>query len=143
MRLSTVLAGMIAEGSTNDGGVDLGNIGSEALENVVDYCNKHANSIPSAALISSSSFNIAPFEEPEEWERKLVDRLSQDAFFDLIEAADFLGMDRLVDVTCYKIADMMKGKMPDQIRKVFNIKNDYTKKEEAEILWELDWAFDD
>ncbi|KAF8679233.1 hypothetical protein HU200_046007 [Digitaria exilis] len=141
-RLSTVLAGMIAGGSTDDNGTDLKQIGSEALENVVDYCNKHANSIPSAARISSSiSFNTAPFKEPEEWERKFVDRLSHDALFDLVEAANFLGMDRLLDITCHKISEMMKGKSPDQIRDVFNIKNDYTKEELEEIRQELAWAF--
>ena len=38
------------------------------------------------------------------------------------------------------VADMMKGKTPEEIREIFNIKNDFTK-EEDEIRRENQWAF--
>ncbi|MBA0675637.1 hypothetical protein Goari_017172 [Gossypium aridum] len=37
---------------------------------------------------------------------------------------------------------MMKGKSPVEIRKTFNIKNDFTPEEEEEIRRENAWAFD-
>jgi S-phase kinase-associated protein 1 len=37
---------------------------------------------------------------------------------------------------------MMKGKTPDEIRKLFNIKNDFTLEEEEEIRRENRWAFE-
>ncbi|OEL15935.1 hypothetical protein BAE44_0023046 [Dichanthelium oligosanthes] len=109
-RLSTVLANMIA-GGCSEGGIKLEDIGSEALEKVVDYCNKHANSDPSTAASSSRRVYISPSKELEGWNR------SQDALFDLVEAADSLKIEGLLDVACRKIADMMKGKTPAQIRK--------------------------
>nr|TKW35935.1 hypothetical protein SEVIR_2G407900v2 [Setaria viridis] len=137
-RLSKHLAEKIA-GGCSDGGIELENIGPEALEKVVDYCNKHD---PYAAASSSRrSFYTAPSKELEEWDRKLVDRLSQDALFDLVEAADSLKMDGLLDVTCRKLADMMKGKTTAQIRETFNIENDFTKEQEEEIRREHAWAF--
>ena len=44
--------------------------------------------------------------------------------FQLILAANYLDIKGLLHVTCGKVADMMKGKTPEQIRKTFNIKND-------------------
>ncbi|KAG2638478.1 hypothetical protein PVAP13_2NG597400 [Panicum virgatum] len=133
---------MIADGCS-DGGIKLEKIGSETLEKVVDYCNKHANPVPSAASSSSSSFLSAPSKELEDWDRKLVDCLSQDALFNLTEASDSLIMDGLLDLTCRKIADLMKGKTIDEMHKMFNIKNDFTKEQEQEIRREHAWAFGD
>ncbi|XP_066396539.1 SKP1-like protein 1B [Miscanthus floridulus] len=137
-RLSKFLKEKIARGST-DGGIQLEKIGSEALEKVVDYFNKHADSDPSGI----SFVDTAASEDLKEWDRKLVDGLRMGAFFDLVQAADYLGMAGLVDVTCHKLADMMKGKTPVQIREMFNIKNDYTPEQEKEVCLENAWAFDD
>ncbi|KAF8668803.1 hypothetical protein HU200_052000 [Digitaria exilis] len=57
------------KGCSDDGGFKPENICSETLEMVVDYCNKHAKSISSAAL-SSSNFNTAPSKKPEEAARR-------------------------------------------------------------------------
>lgn len=51
----------------------------------------------------------------------------------------------LLDVTCKTVANMIKGKTPEEIRKTFNIKNDFTEEEEAQVvispiiclLWEM------
>lgn len=143
-RLSKFLADKIARGCSDDDGIELQSIGSEALEKVVDYCNRHDPSASAASIIRGRSFYAAPSKDLEEWEdRKLVERLSQDALFDLVEAADFLKMDGLLDVTCRKIADMMKGKTTAQIRETFNIKSDFTEEQEEEIRQEHAWAFDD
>jgi S-phase kinase-associated protein 1 len=96
---------------------------------VVDYFNKHADSDPSGI----SFVDTAASEDLKEWDRKLVDGLRMGAFFDLVQTADYLGMAGLVDVTCRKLADMMKGKTPVQIREMFNIKNDYTPEQEKEV----------
>lgn len=40
----------------------------------------------------------------------------------------------LLDVTCKTVANMIKGKTPEEIRKTFNIKNDFTEEEEAQVL---------
>ncbi|KAE8717485.1 protein FD-like [Hibiscus syriacus] len=57
-------------------------------------------------------------------------------------AANFLNIKELLDLTCKTVADMMRGKTPEQIRKTFHIKNDYTPEEEDEVRRENSWAFD-
>ena len=38
-----------------------------------------------------------------------------------------------MDVTCKTVANMIKGKTPEEIRKTFNIKNDFTPSEEEQV----------
>ena len=36
-------------------------------------------------------------------------------------------------MTCKTVANMIKGKTPEEIRKTFNIKNDFTPSEEEQV----------
>lgn len=58
-----------------------------------------------------------------------------------MQASNFLDIKSLFDLTCQKVADMMKGKQPEEIRKIFDIENDFTPEEEDEIRAEYKWAF--
>lgn len=49
-----------------------------------------------------------------------------------IQAAHYLNIKSLLNLTCRTVADMIKGKTPEEIRKTFNIKNDFTP----------EWAFE-
>ena len=40
------------------------------------------------------------------------------------------------------VANMIKGKTPEEIRKTFNIMNDFTPEEEEEVRRENQWAFE-
>jgi S-phase kinase-associated protein 1 len=46
----------------------------------------------------------------------------------------------LLDLACAKIASMIKGQTPEQIRKTFHIQNDFTPEEEAAVRTENIWA---
>uniref|UniRef100_A0A453DQ95 SKP1 component dimerisation domain-containing protein n=1 Tax=Aegilops tauschii subsp. strangulata TaxID=200361 RepID=A0A453DQ95_AEGTS len=59
-----------------------------------------------------------------------------------IVAANYLNIKGLLDLTCQKVADMMKGRTVEEISKTFDIKNDFTKEEEEEVRKENQWAFE-
>ena len=53
----------------------------------------------------------------------------------ILQAANYLDIKGLLDVTCKTVANMIKGKSPEEIRKTFNIKNDFTPAEEEQVCW--------
>ena len=50
-----------------------------------------------------------------------------------MQAANYLNIKPLLDLTCKTVADMIKGKTPEEIRAHFNIQNDFTPEEEEEV----------
>lgn len=70
------------------------------------------------------------------------DKLDQAQMFNLILAANYLNYPQLLDATCGVVANMCKNKSPEEIRQTFNIKNDFTPEEEAEVRRENNWAIE-
>ncbi|GJN00634.1 hypothetical protein PR202_ga17830 [Eleusine coracana subsp. coracana] len=109
-----------------DNGSPLPNVTATILSKVLEYCKKHvqANKAGSedAAAAGASSSSTSNNSD-----------VDQATLFDLILAANYLDIKGLLDLTCQTVADMIKGKTPEQIRQTFNIKNDFTPEEEAEI----------
>ncbi|CAN6219173.1 unnamed protein product [Urochloa humidicola] len=143
--LSQTIRHMIEDGCT-DGGVPLPNVTGKILAMVIEYCNKHASSGAEADAAGEGSSSSAAAAVPSTEELKKFDdgflEVDQVTLFDLILAANYLDVKGLLDITCQKVADMMKGKQPEEIREIFQIENDFTPEEEAEIRKENQWAFE-
>jgi len=60
--------------------------------------------------------------------------------FELVTAANFMDIKPLLDLTCYAVAVMIKGKSADEIRSIFNISADFTPDEEHQVQQENKWA---
>ena len=66
--------------------------------------------------------------------------VEQEVLFELILAANYMDIKPLLDLTCATVASMIKGKTPEEIRKTFNIVNDFTPEEEAQVREENKWC---
>nr|XP_051191014.1 SKP1-like protein 14 [Lolium perenne] len=72
------------------------------------------------------------------------------AFICISIEVNYLDIKELLDLTCQTVVYMIKGKgadminrkTPEEIRKTFNIKNDFTKEDDYQIRWENQWAFE-
>uniref|UniRef100_A0A2K5XYE4 S-phase kinase-associated protein 1 n=1 Tax=Mandrillus leucophaeus TaxID=9568 RepID=A0A2K5XYE4_MANLE len=73
------------------------------------------------------------------WDQEFL-KVDQGTLFELILAANYLNIKGLLDVTCKTVANMIKRKTPEEIRKTFNIKNDFTEEEEAQVRKENQWC---
>ena len=65
--------------------------------------------------------------------------VGRETLFNLISAANFLDIPSLLDLTCAKVATMLKGKTPEQVKESFNIEGDFTPEEEAKVNAENPW----
>ncbi|XP_044970851.1 SKP1-like protein 1 isoform X4 [Hordeum vulgare subsp. vulgare] len=110
-----------------DNAIPFPNVNSKILSKVIEYCKQHVQARPKPDMKS--------------WDVEFI-KVDQATLYDLILAANYLDIKGLLDLTCQTVADMMKGKTPEEIRKTFNIENDFTPEEEAEIRKENQWAFE-
>ncbi len=84
---------------------------------------------------------LATDEEKAEYDRCYLDRLEDEPLFDLIHAANYLEIKDLLDAACQRVADMIKAcDTPQDIRRRFNIVNDFTPEEEEQIAKEIEWV---
>ena len=57
----------------------------------------------------------------------------QNLLFELVTAANFMDIKPLLDLTCLAVAVLIKGKQASELRAMFNISNDFTPEEEAQV----------
>jgi S-phase kinase-associated protein 1 len=121
----------------NEQEIPLPNVKSEVLGKVIEFCKHHVDApMPEIEkpLKSSKMEDVVP-----DWDAKFVD-IEQELLFELILAANYMDIKSLLDLTCAKVASMIKGKTPEEIRKTFNIVNDFTPEEEAKVREENKWC---
>jgi S-phase kinase-associated protein 1 len=116
--------------------IPLPNVSSKILAKVIEYCKYHVDNQKAGDDKPATSE-----DEIKAWDLDFV-KVDQATLFDLILAANYLNIKNLLDLTCQTVADMIKGKTPEEIRKTFNIKNDFTPEEEEEVRRENQWAFE-
>merc|ERR1711907_617802 len=98
------------------------------LELVLKYCTYHHENKETKE------------EEKNQWDAEFV-KVDDDTLFSLILAANYLDIKTLLDLTCKTVADYIKQcKPPQEIRRRFNIKNDFTPEEEEEVRKENAWC---
>ncbi|KAJ4794743.1 SKP1 [Rhynchospora pubera] len=149
-KLSQTICNLI-EDEWDEGFIPLPNVTATILSKVIEYCKKHTEAEEASKKEKAKSeegsssttqdSSKAPTESLNEFDKNFVE-VEQATLFDLILAANYLNVKGLLDLACQKVADMIKGKSPEEIRKHFNIKNDFSPEEEEEIRRENQWAFD-
>ena len=73
-----------------------------------------------------------------DWEKTYMKKLDQETLYDLVMVANFLDIPRYLEALCFWSAEGIKGKTPEQIREQFNIEDDLTDEEKAEINKEIE-----
>eukprot|EP00197_Chlamydomonas_leiostraca_P004659 CAMPEP_0202865894 /NCGR_PEP_ID=MMETSP1391-20130828/6644_1 /ASSEMBLY_ACC=CAM_ASM_000867 /TAXON_ID=1034604 /ORGANISM="Chlamydomonas leiostraca, Strain SAG 11-49" /LENGTH=155 /DNA_ID=CAMNT_0049545783 /DNA_START=83 /DNA_END=550 /DNA_ORIENTATION=+ len=126
----------LIEDSGADELIPLPNVSGKILARVIEYCKFHVEATKKVDDKPTKSE-----DEVKTWDAEFV-KVDQSTLFDLILAANYLNIKGLLDLTCQTVAQMIKGKTPEEIRKTFNIKNDFTPEEEEEVRRENQWAFD-
>ncbi|KAI3447929.1 hypothetical protein Pfo_004594 [Paulownia fortunei] len=130
------------EDNCADTSIPLPNVTSKILAKVIEYCKRHVDAAAKANADSApTSTDKVADEDLKAFDAEFV-KVDQGTLFDLILAANYLNIKSLLDLTCQTVADMIKGKTPQEIRKTFNIKNDFTPEEEEEVHRENAWAFE-
>lgn len=119
--------------------VSLPNVTQPVLEKIIMWCEHHRdNPLPNQDVTRESYIEIAPIDK---WDQKYME-VHQEMLFEIILAANYMDIKALLDLGCKTVANMIKGKTPEEIRMTFNITNDFTPEEEDRVRQENEWAED-
>ncbi|CAN0902967.1 SKP1-like protein 4 [Linum grandiflorum] len=86
------------------GVIPLDNVTGSILSRVIKYCRMHTSAAAEA-------------DKFRKWDQEFI-KVNMAMLFDLIL--------ELLDLTCQKAAHMISGKTTEEMRTIFNIKNDFT-----------------
>ncbi|OIT22866.1 PREDICTED: SKP1-like protein 11 [Nicotiana attenuata] len=107
--------------------IPLPNVDTQTLIKIIEYLMKHA--------VEKTYTNE---EEIENFDKEFVNGKSYRDLFELILAANYLEIKGLLDLLCQSIADRIKNKSANAVRKIFNITPDYSTEEEEEEKVRID-----
>lgn len=119
--------------------IPLPNVKSRVLGKVIEFCEHFLEEPMTEIEKPLKSRNMA--DVVQQWYANFID-VEQDLLFELILAANYMDIKPLLDLTCATVASMIKGKNPEGIRSTFNIVNDFSPEEEAQVREENKWCED-
>ena len=134
---SVLIKGLIDDSGTEEE-IPLPQVKKPILTKIVTFCERlveHGNPPDIDKPLSHNDMK----QVTDEWHANFVD-LEQEELFELVMAANYLDIKPLLELSCAKVASQIKNKSVVEIRKYFNIENDFTPEEEAQIQEENRWA---
>lgn len=140
-KCSTTIKTMVDDLGLDEGDeevVPLPNVNSSILRKVIQWATYHKDD---PAVPEEEENKEKRTDDISSWDSDFL-KVDQGTLFELILAANYLDIKGLLDVTCKTVANMIKGKTPEEIRKTFNIRNDFTPEEEEQIRRENEWCED-
>ena len=110
---------------------------------MIEYCTHHKDDIqtPNDDEKDVLDQNRKRLDDIDEWDSEYI-QVENEQLFEIILAANYLDIKPLLDLGCKTVANMLRGKSPEQIREMFGIENDFTPEEEEQIRRENEWAID-
>uniref|UniRef100_A0A803LSS2 SKP1-like protein n=1 Tax=Chenopodium quinoa TaxID=63459 RepID=A0A803LSS2_CHEQI len=127
--LSQTIKHMIEDLDDINSPIPVSIVPGKVLSKVIEYCKKHATE-------DSDSD-----EQLKQWDKEYANNMDLNTLYNLLLASNYMEIKGLLELLTQCVADMIKGKLPEEIRAHFNIKNDFTPEEEANIRNENSWAF--
>jgi S-phase kinase-associated protein 1 len=136
--MSELVKSMMEEDGDEDvAEIPLPNVKGAVLQKVIEFCTHHKDEPMTEIEKPLKSQNMA--DVVQKWYADYVD-VEQVVLFELILAANYMDIKPLLDLTCATVASMIKGKTPEEIRTTFNITNDFSPEEEAQVREENKWC---
>ena len=138
---STTIRNMMDQievGSEDDEPIPLQNVTGSILKRVIQWAQYHRGERDKNENEDNDSRDKRS-DDISAWDSDFL-KVDQGTLFELLLAANYLGIDGLLDAACKTVANQIKGKNPEDIRKTFNIQNDFSPEEEAAVRRENRWC---
>src|SRR5690606_22235405 len=100
------------------------------LQKVIEYVEYHHKVQPKELEKPLPTADLASLVD--DWDANFIN-VDQDMMFQVLLIANYLDIQPLLHLMCAKVASLMKGKTPEEIRTTFNITDTYTPEEEERV----------
>ncbi|CAG9317932.1 unnamed protein product [Blepharisma stoltei] len=132
--LQSQLIKSVVEDSGTEEEIPLPNVRGPILEKVIEYLRHYKDSQP---LDIERPLKADAFEESvPAWDSEFI-KLRPDVVLELLSASNYLDIKPLIDLCAAKIASMLDGKSPEEIRNYFGLENDLTPEEQEKFQQEV------
>uniref|UniRef100_F1LDQ3 Skp1-related protein n=1 Tax=Ascaris suum TaxID=6253 RepID=F1LDQ3_ASCSU len=146
MRLSNTInmmlenLGIDCDGVTEKeiGPVPLSELDAFSLRKVIEWCEHHHSDME---CDKNSANKSSSYEDFSDWDKHFLD-VTNEELIRIVNAANFLDIDALMQMLAIKVAGMITGKKVEEVRAMFGIVNDFTPEEEEQIRLETAWVED-
>lgn len=118
--------------------IPLANVKASILKKVILWATHHKDDPPPAEDKNEVKYHTNKLPD---WDIDFL-KLDQCILFEIILAANYLEIKGLLEMTCMTVANMMSGKTAEEIRKLLNIKSDFTGVEEDQLRQENEWCME-
>lgn len=113
---SSVIRNMVndlnPEGLEEDFEIPIPNVPSVYLRKIIDWCDHHRCDID---IEDDETRRSMPLDE---WDINYLD-VDLQSLYEIIMGADYLNIQPLLETACKRVANLIKGKTPEEIRRVF------------------------
>ncbi|KAK8623164.1 hypothetical protein V6N13_118055 [Hibiscus sabdariffa] len=128
--------------------IPLPNVESKYLSKVIEYCRWHLDHKARKPAKPPPKYQFFQSEgeedsEAEAFDRELFNSLDNEGMRQMVLAANYLDVKDLLEMMVQAVANKLANKSVEYVRRFFEIENDYTPEEEAELRKQNEWAFED
>ena len=137
-RMCGTISNMLDDVDDRETSIPIPNIELDIFQKVEQYCKKYKDTKLPSTEEEILKFRIKPLEG---WDKEFVN-VPLSVLFEMITAANFLDVKHMLDITCKSVAEMIKGKTPDDIKKIFGVEGDFSDEEREQVLADNPWLVD-
>lgn len=126
-KMSIAIKAMLDDLDSNSNGrseekISLPNVRGKILEKVIEWCVHHHADTPAADENETEVYQV---DHGDQWDNEFF-KMEHNLLMELACASTSLEIKGLNIAACRGMLNMIKGKQPEEIRQMLNIKNDFT-----------------
>merc|ERR1719225_134659 len=119
----------IIEGDSEVKKIEIKKVSQDILQLIVEYLKHHKGKVPAEIAKPIRSVKMEKIVE-DEWDATFINKQPKRTIFQIILGANYMDIKSLLHLGCAKIATMIKGKSPEEIKKILS-EEDETEQKEA------------
>jgi len=121
----------IIEGDADAKTIEIKKVSTKILQFITEYLLHHKGKVPAEIAKPIRSVKMEKIVE-DEWDAKFINSKSKRDIFQIILGANYMDIKSLLHLGCAKIATMIKGKSPEEIKKILSEEDDEVKDEKID-----------